>query len=93
MTAEGVVKVRKPLLAVSGCNDKGNAVFFDNENSCILSASAPELRQIRALVRQAKLKIRIQREGGTYTMRTWRVNPDAERRIAANKSGFARLGR
>ena len=96
MTGEGVISdttwpaadVRKPLLAVSGCNDKGNCVWFDNENSCILSANCPELASIRRLVAQAKRKIAIARKGGTYKLRTWRVPRDHK-----PAQGFPRQGR
>ena len=101
MTAEGVVSktvwqaadVRRPLLAVSSCNDKGNIVVFDNNDSVILAAQSPEVAQIRALVRQAQLKVRLQRKGGTYVMRTWRMpkggtTPARKPRAA----GFARQG-
>ena len=55
MTEDGIVtdtnwqvaEVRKPLLAVSACNDRKNIAIFDNENSCILSDKAPEAAAIR----------------------------------------------
>ena len=79
--------VRRPLLAVPACNDKGNLVVFDNEGSCILSSAAEEVAQIRQLIAQATKKIRLQRKGGIYTMRTWRVPDKVE-----PKSGFTRQG-
>ena len=97
MTAEGVIskttwqgaKVRKPLLAVSSCNSKGNVVLFDNEESFILSAQCPELKQIRALVQQAQTKIRLHQRNGTYVLKTWRIPKDGLK----NKSVFSRPAR
>ena len=81
MTQEGTVcsttwqdaGVRKPLLAVSACEDKGNLTVFDQEGSYIISKEAPELEQIRELLRRATKKVTIQRKSGIYTMRTWQV--------------------
>ena len=90
--------MRRPLLAVSGCNDRGNLVVFDNDDSAIISAKCPELAMIRKLVQQAKLKVNLKRRGGTYTMRTWRVPKgglDAKalaRRKNGPPSAFARRG-
>ena len=42
--------VRKPLLAVSSCNAKGNPVWFDGHQSYWLPKNAPELTEIRRLV-------------------------------------------
>ena len=69
MTGEGIVadttwqaaEVRKLLLAVSSCNDKGNIVLFDNENSCVLPGRGPEAQAIRDILRKATQKIAIQR--------------------------------
>ena len=81
MMAEGAVAntlwqsadVRKPLMAVSSCEDRGNMCIFDREGSCILSASCPELAEIRRLVSQATKKVKVQRVGGTYSFKTWRM--------------------
>ena len=97
MTEEGVVsnstwqiaEVRKPLMAVSQCNDKHNLVIFDNDASCILSNSAPEAEQIRALLRQATKKIKVARQGGTYKLKLWRV-PGKLSKLA---EGFHRPGK
>ena len=44
-------EVRKPLLAVSSVNDKGNLVLFDNEGSFIIPGTSTALiRQSRDLV-------------------------------------------
>ena len=80
-------EVRKSLLAVSGVDDRGNAVWFNSEGSCILPAGSPELRQIREIVARAAKKIRIDRQGGTFKLRTWRV-PMSHRAA----KGFPRQG-
>ena len=80
--------MRKPLLAVSASNDAGNMCIFDSAGSCILSGSAPELLEIRRLVKQATKKLDVQREGGTFTLRTWRL-PES----LAPPAGFQRPGR
>ena len=43
-------KVRKPLVAVSGCTSKGDMVVFDGEGSFIVPGSAVEAQKIRKLV-------------------------------------------
>ena len=96
MTLSGIVgrttwqaaEVRKPLMAVSAINDKGNLVLFDLEGSAIVPSSAPELVEIRKLVKQVKDKIDLQRKGGVFTMRAWRADP-----VAAPKPVFPRQGR
>ena len=72
----GVVKfqaadVRKPLLAVSSCNQKGNPVWFDSDESFILTGTAPEIKQIRALIQQVKSKVKLHQKNGTYVMKSW----------------------
>jgi len=74
-------KVRKPLLAVSGVTDKGNMTIFDSEESTILPGHAPEVAQIRKLLKQVLDRIPLHRRRGVFTMRAW----DAA-------SGFARQG-
>ena len=65
-------EVRKPLLAVSAVNSKGSPVWFDGVQSFILPKGAPELIEIRTLIRKMKSKIRLHQKGGTFVMRTWR---------------------
>ena len=80
-------EIRKPLLAVSGLNDKGNPVWFDHDctgGSFIIPKSAPELLQIRKLITDIKNRVRLEREGGTYQLRNWTVNKKS--------SGFPRQG-
>ena len=97
MTLSGIVgrttwqaaEVRKPLMAVSAINDKGNLVLFDLEGSAIVPSTAPEVAEIRKLVKQARDKIDLQRKGGVFTMRAWRADPVA----AAAKPVFPRQGR
>ena len=81
MTAEGAVantlwqsaKVRKPLMAVSACEDRGNMCVFDKDGSFILSANCHELPEIRRLIQKATKKVRVHRNGGTYSLKTWRM--------------------
>ena len=63
--------------------------IFDSDLSCILAGISEEAVQIRALIRKATKKIKIEREGGTYTMRTWYPPP----RKGENEGGFPRPGR
>ena len=51
---------RKPLLAVSDVNKKGNPCWFDSHQSFIMPKSAPELVEIRRLVQQAARTILLQ---------------------------------
>ena len=71
--------VRKPLLAVSGLNDKGNPVWFDHDTtggSFIIPKGAPELLEIRKLIKQVKARVRLDRKGGIFQLRNW--TPDAK---------------
>ena len=66
--------IRKPLLAVSGLNDKGNPVWFDHDQtggSFIIPGDAPELAQIRALIQRIKQRVRLDRKGGVFQLRNW----------------------
>ena len=93
MTSEGVVtdstwqiaNVRNPLMAVSACNDKGNPCWFDSEGSYILSGSSPEVAQIRQLIKDMTKKIKVERRGGTFKVKLWRMPP----KLA---EGFTRRG-
>ena len=93
MTKEGAVAttvwqdaaVRKPLMAVSACEDKGNMTIFDKHGSCILSGNSPEIGQIRALLKKASKKVAVERTGGTYSFRMWRMPHQSK---PANHEGF-----
>ena len=77
-------KVRKPLLAVSSLNDRGNPCWFDHDStggSFIIPGDAPELKEIRKLITQIKARIKMDRKGGIFQLRNWTVNKTA---------GFAR---
>jgi hypothetical protein len=74
--------VRKPLLAVSDVNKKGNLVVFDGANSCIVPGGAPELTELRALLGRIRGKVLLQAKNGVYTMTV--------RRTTAPLAGFAR---
>ena len=76
--------VRKPLLAVSGLNDKGNPCWFDHDStggSFIIPGDAPELKEIRKLTSQIKARIKMDRKGCIFQLRNWTVPKTA---------GFAR---
>ena len=77
-------QVRQPLVAVSNLVDKGNMSVFDQE-SFILPGSAPEVAEIRRLIRQVKGKIPMYREKGVYKMRNWKLPSKTE--------GFTRPGK
>ena len=64
-------KIRKPLLAVSACNAKGNPVWFDSDESYILPANSEILSQIRKLISEVKGKIKLHQKNGTYVMKSW----------------------
>ena len=78
--------VRKPLMAVSGINDKGNLVVFDNAGSAIVPGDAPEAAEIRRLLQRCQNRVDLERSGGVFTMRAWRAGDEAA-------SVFARPGR
>ena len=68
--------VRKPLLAVSSVNDKGNLVLFDNEGSYIIPSHNKDLlTKLRQLVKQMTGKIALHRKNGVYNMKAWRSKP------------------
>ena len=87
--------VRKPLLSVSASNDKGNMVIFDEDGSFILPKGTAELKAIRALIRNAKLKIPLKRKNGVFTMtarRADRARPRQQQRDG-QQPGFPGPGR
>ena len=81
--------IRKPLLAVSGMNDRGNPVWFDHDQtggSCIIPKGSPELAQIRKLISHIQTRVKLERKGGVFQLRNWKMNDRA--------AGFTRqLGR
>ena len=87
--------VRKPLLAVSSLVDKGNPCWFDSEvagGSAIIPSSAPELLQIRALIKQIHARVKMDRKGGIFQLRNWTVKP-ASSAAAPSDPGFPRQAR
>ena len=70
---------RKPLLAVGDCNKKGNTVWFDGHQSFVIPAGAPQLEQIRALIREVAGKVPLKWENNIFTMKTWQPEPESER--------------
>ena len=77
-------EVRKPLLAVSDVNKKGNLVMFDGSQSFIIPSGAPELAELRALVGKIRGKVPLHARNGVYTMKV--------QRAPARQAGFARPG-
>ena len=77
------VEVRKPLMAVSSVNDKGNLVLFDEKGSFIIPGTNKDLiSRLRALVKQAPDKVELHRKNGIFHMKAWKLKP-----------GFTRQGR
>ena len=64
--------VRKPLLAVSALNKKGNPVWFDNDQSFIIPSTAENLAKVRQLIKSIKNQIPLHPTNGVYTMRGWK---------------------
>ena len=101
MTRDGTVvgttwqdaAVRKPLMAVSACADRGNMTVFDKEGSCILSGGCSEVEEIRKLVKKATKKIQVDRSGGTYSFRMWRMPKKNLEGQTAGPPGFPGLGK
>ena len=67
--------VRKPLLAVSSVNDKGNLVVFDGAESFIIPGKGPQVAQFRKLIQDMTGKIQLHRKNGVYSMRAWKPKP------------------
>ena len=67
--------MRKPLLAVSVVNKKGNIGFFDGPLSYILTGSKEELDALRKMVEKMQKKIPLHLSNGTFKMRAWQ--PDS----------------
>ena len=69
-------RVRKPLMAVSSVNDKGNVVIFDEKGSFILPSGNKDLiNQLRALVQKVPDKVKLHRKNGVFHMRAWKLKP------------------
>ena len=81
--------VRKPLAWVSAMCKKGNLVIFDEEESVIMSRDSSEGQQIRALIKQAKQKIRMYQSKEVYTIPAW-ILPKNDR--SQSKPSFQRQG-
>ena len=65
--------VRKPLLAVSSVNDKGNLVIFDGDESYIIPGKATDwIKKLRGLVQQIPGKLKLHRKNGVYNLKAWR---------------------
>ena len=73
---QAVPGLRKPLLAVSSVNDKGNLVLFDEKGSFIIPGCHKELiKQLRALVKQIPDESDLQRKNGVFHMKAWKLKP------------------
>ena len=65
-------EVRKPLLAVSALNRKGNPVWFDGEQSYVVPSTAKNLALIRKLLKEIDNKIPLHLENGVFVMKAWK---------------------
>ena len=72
--------VRKPLLAVSSVNDKGNLVLFDGDQSYIIPGKGPLIAKLRALVAELPGKVKLHRKNGVYNIKAWRPTVGFSRR-------------
>ena len=60
-------KVRKPLMAISSVNDKGNIVVFDKKGSFVIPGGNKDLvEKIRALIQQAQDKVELHRKMASF---------------------------
>ena len=76
-------QVRKPLMAVSSVNDKGNLLVFDEKGSFILPGINKGLiSQLRALIQKVPDKVPLHSKNGVFHMKAWKLKP-----------GFTRQGR
>ena len=69
--------VRRPILSVGESTDAGNMMIFDKTESVILPKGAPEIEEIRKLVRNARNKLMMTKERGIYKLDAWVVPPKA----------------
>ena len=82
-TTYQAAQVRKPLMAVSSVNDKGNLVLFDGLESFIIPGTEKGLiRQLRDLVQRIPGKVPLHRKNAVFHMKAWKLKP-----------GFTRQGR
>lgn len=68
--------VRRPILAVGESTDAGNMLIFDKKEPVILPKGAPEIEVIRKIVQQAKQKLAMTKERGTYKLGARVVPPN-----------------
>ena len=67
-------QVRKPLMAVSSVNDKGNLVVFDGKGSFIIPGTNKGLiSQLRALIQKVPDKVPLHRKNGVFHMKAWKL--------------------
>ena len=85
--------VRKPLAAVSGITHKNNLVLFDQEGSFIAPGDAPEVKQIRRLIKQVKDRIELYEDKGVYLMPFWVRDESESKEGEGEESVFSRRGK
>ena len=78
--------VRRPILSVGDSESAGNMLIFDQQESAILPKGAPEIAQIRALLKKVASRLTMVKERNTYKLDAW-VEP------ADSKDGAAGFGR
>ena len=75
-TTYTAASVRKPLMAVSSVNDKGNLVLFDDAGSYIVPRTNKEaITKIRSLVQGINDKVKLHRKNGVFHMKAWKLKP------------------
>ena len=71
-------QVRRPILAVKDSCKAGNLVLFDEDLSAIIPRQSREGQQIRALAKQAAIKITLDEVDGVYVMPAWTNQPPSD---------------
>ena len=71
-------KVRKPLLAVSDVEDKGNITIFSSEGSVVAPMTDPAVQKILKLMKEIKTAIKVHRVNNTYRIPAWTQADDVE---------------
>ena len=63
--------LKKPLLAVSDLNEKGNIGFFDGHRSSIIVGTPEEMESLRQLIAKIRNKVPLHFTNGTYKLKAW----------------------
>ena len=85
------VKVRKPLLAMSGVIDKGNIVVFDASGSVVLPGQNAGVASVRKAITKIQGRIALHANNGVFVLRTWEPE-DRPRRISVGGEPLERAG-